>query len=1344
MQCIEDMEMRLRLIIVLCVYSLSLWAQPNQAKYLSLQEGLSSQQVIDVVHDHDGFVWIATEMGLNRFASNSFKHFYKSEKSDGSSVNSNEINTLLYDNDKLYIGTRANGLNVYDTRTNQFSYYLHSDKDPQSLATNDITDIIKSANGNLWLATYHQGVQQFDPVKKIFKRFNRKNIPGLPENSIWSLAEDQTGNLYIGHVNKGVSILDPKSHSVTVLSTAGTLLPDNEVKSLFCDKFNNIWIGTRKGLAIYHPSTRQIQRVSLSEKSRNGLEPFVYSIKEINGDIWIGAESSQLFILKTNDLAKAVMPKITSITPFYLKRGNTSSVQSIDLDQFGNIWMGIYSGGIAFVSHVKPFFSILSTENLMQVEGKPATVTSILNDRDNSVWLGTVGDGILQIDANGKVSRKNMRNSGIADDFLLSGLQDSDNNKWYGLQNSGVSFYDPKTQAWKKINAGEKMSSVRAIVEDKEGNICFAAEEGLFIHNPRTGSFKKIVTNTPMLGDYAPRTLIEDNKGNMWIGTYGQGIYIFNHDGKLIQRISKGQGINSNTINQLFADKQNNIWIATNEGIAFHKANTLPGHIQNIIPPGGDAWLTINAIAEDAGGNIWCATRSGILRYIPGKKRFLSYDQAFGLPLGGFTINSVGKDPAGQIFFGMPAGVCYFNPLNIPLTLPESPIKISRFMVFNTGETHAQSEKYPGISEEIALNHDENSFRVELAVMDYALHDMVEFSYQLHGRDEKWVFLGDEKNLDFRNIPHGSYELRIRTRLKNETWSQDYKRLLIRVSPPFYLSTLAMIIYALVLISVIITLVLFHIRKVYAEAELRVKKLQIEQDGKLNMERMNFYTNITHELRTPLTLILGPLEDLLHEEKLATKHREGVLMVQKNANRLFSLVNQLLEFRKVESQYKPLVLGEDFLGELVQHIVQKYSEANTNSNLEIRCKIEQEDIKTIFDAEIVQLILDNLLSNACKYTTSGSIEVRLRYEQDPLSTSALICVEDTGCGIAPEHLGKIFDRYYQVPKSVSHGTGVGLSLVKELAAIHHGKISVKSEPGKGSEFCVRLLTNAVAPALPETGMGTDLHALATNADSRPVILLVEDEMDLREYLTTVLAANYEVITAGNGNQGFELAKSHIPDLILSDVMMPDMDGFTMLEKMKQQRETSHIPTIFLTAKDTEADKVRGYSLGVDSYLTKPVSPKLLLKRIENLLLKRKAVYAEVLGRLSTDKKGLPPASADTEQNLWRENAFVQEFVNLVEGCIQDEILDAATLAEKMNMSQSTLYRKLKGLTGKNINQLVRKIRIQKAAQLLRSGQYNVTEVALMVGINSSIYFRQCFREEFGQLPSEYQKKKPQT
>ena len=1323
------MRVKLLLFLLFAGYSILLSGQVKKARYLSLQEGLSSQQVLDVVHDKYGFVWIATEMGLNRFSSNSFKTYYKSEKTDGLSVNSNEINTLLYDNDQLYIGTRANGLNVLDMKTNRFSYYLHDPNDRASIATNDITDIIKGKSGKLWLATYHQGVQRFDLLKKKFEHFNKKSIPSLPENSVWTLAEDQQGLLYIGHVNKGLSVFNASTRSVELFNAENTqgLLPDNEVKALFCDRKNNIWIGTRRGLAVYNPFTKRIRSISLANQAKNRVEPFVYSIKEIKGTIWIGAESSQLFFLQPSYSTDGDLQQIQTLSPFYLNTGNSSSVQNIDQDDFGNVWLGLYSGGIAFLGHLEPFFSVFPPSEMTPGIGKLATVTGILHDRGNSMWLATAGDGILQVQSTGALVKRTSHNSGLADDFLLSGFEDSQNNKWFGLQKGGVSFFNAKTKNWLRINAGEKMSAVRAIIEDTQQNIWFAAEEGLFIHNPKLQTFHKLVINTPMLGDYSPRTLVEDGRGYMWVGTYGQGLYIYNRDRELVRKISKGQGINSNTINYLFRDKRNNIWIATNEGLAFQSANKEIGQVESIVIPRSDAWLTINAIAEDGNGNIWCSTRMGLLRYLPEEKRLLSYDQTFGLPMGGFTNNSVALDIQGRLYFGMPAGVCYFDPALIPLKLPKSPIRISRFMVFNTGETHAQSEKYSNLAEEISLKHKENSFRVELAVMDYAMNDMVEFSYQLHGLDNNWIFLGNEKNLDFRNIPYGNYELRIRTRQKNENWSADYKHLFINISPPWYLSVYALLLYVLVIAVIVFIVFSIYVKKVNAEAELRVRKLQLEQEGNLHMERLNFYTNITHELRTPLMLILGPLDNLMQDPKLTSGHKDWVYMIQKSANRLFSLVNQLLEFRKVESQYKPLVLGEGFLAELVQETVLKYAEANNKKDLSIHCLVAEEDIKTIFDAEIVQLILDNLLSNACKYTSSGSVEVCLTYEQEGLSTCALICVKDTGCGIAAEYLEKIFDKFYQVPRSAAQGIGVGLALVKELAAIHHGKISVKSEPGKGSEFCVRLLTNAV------------VSAVNVSDDQRPLLLLVEDDRDLRAYLTKLLCSKYEVIQAENGFEALTLAKSRVPDIILSDVMMPDMDGFRMLEELKQERETSHIPIIFLTARDSEPDKERGYELGVDSYLTKPVSPQLLFRRIENLLLKRKAVYAEVLGQLSAQNTQGVTEKVTPHTELWRENAFVQEFVCLVEECIQDEVLDATRLADRMNMSQSTLYRKLKGLTGKNINQLVRKVRIQKAAQLLQSGQYNVTEVSLMVGINSSIYFRQCFKEEFGQLPSEYQK-----
>ncbi|RYE29360.1 MAG: hypothetical protein EOP48_32685, partial [Sphingobacteriales bacterium] len=324
----------------------------------------------------------------------------------------------------------------------------------------------------------------------------------------------------------------------------------------------------------------------------------------------------------------------------------------------------------------------------------------------------------------------------------------------------------------------------------------------------------------------------------MWVGTYGQGLYVYDQQWKMVRKISKGQGIGSNTINYLLRDRKNNIWIATNEGLSIQSVNKKFGDLDNVILPESDAWHTINALAEDRNGNIWCSTRMGLLRYLPGEKRFLSYDHAYGLPLGGFTKNSVATDKNGVLLFGMPGGLCYFDPSTIPLTLPKSPISISRFTVFNTGEAQLQSEKYPDVTQEISLEHMENSFRIELAVMDYALNNIVEFSYKLHGLDDNWILLGNEKNLDFRNIPYGRYELLIRTRLKNEKWSDQYTKLFINIAPPIYWSAMAIAFYCIVIASTIFAIVFFYFKKIKAEAQLNLKKLQLEQDGKLHMERM--------------------------------------------------------------------------------------------------------------------------------------------------------------------------------------------------------------------------------------------------------------------------------------------------------------------------------------------------------------------------------------------------------------------------------------------------------------------------------------------------------------------------
>lgn len=752
--------------------------------------------------------------------------------------------------------------------------------------------------------------------------------------------------------------------------------------------------------------------------------------------------------------------------------------------------------------------------------------------------------------------------------------------------------------------------------------------------------------------------------------------------------------------------------------------------------------LITQAIAEDIKGNIWISTNSGVLQYIPQDGKVLSYDKYFGVPLGGFKSGSTYTDKRGNILFGTSSGICLFNPLDIPLDIPLPQVRFNRIFVCDNREANTSLQERTFVNNEVLrLRYSENTFRIEYAVADYALTGLIEYSYQLEGIDKVWNSVGEEQVMDFRNIPAGEYELRVRARYKNAAWTDEYVSLNIAVVPPFYLSLTAILLYIVAVALVVFLIVFFYLRKVRLENELRLKKNEHEQREHLYVERLNFFTNITHELRTPLTMILGPLEDLLRNDGLEKKQRELVELVQNSANRLFGLVNQLLEFRKVESEHKDLVLGDGHLEDLVIEIVNKYRGLNTKKGLEIVYTPPPVAVKTRFDVDIMQMVLDNLLSNAYKFTTEGTIEVHLYYLEQDLAHWAVIEVKDSGMGIPIEMKDKIFERYYQIENSDGNGTGIGLALVKELMSIHHGHVQVDSTLGRGSVFTVRFVAPVVGRAASD---GFNITAVESDkAKGRFSVLLVEDDPTLRGYLRSILEDEYDIFEAGNGEEGFQRALQEIPDIIISDVMMPELDGFAMTEKLRSRSEVSHIPVVLLTAMNTDQDREKGYRLGIDSFLTKPVLTRTLKSRLHNIFKRRKELYKHFLSQQGDEDSSLVDSSEEQGFNLEvlkLENKFIQDLVETIEERFQDQGLDIQFLSDRMNMSASTLYRKVKALTGKSINQFIRKVRMKKASELLQSGNYNITEVAFLVGINSLVYFRQCFKEEFGELPSKFAKK----
>ena len=656
---------------------------------------------------------------------------------------------------------------------------------------------------------------------------------------------------------------------------------------------------------------------------------------------------------------------------------------------------------------------------------------------------------------------------------------------------------------------------------------------------------------------------------------------------------------------------------------------------------------------------------------------------------------------------------------------------------------------------EIELTHEQNSFNLTFNVQDYSLANQVEYAYMLKGLENSWYTINEQNSVTFRNIPPGKYEFLVKARLHNQDWSEDTTSLRIHINPPLWLTWWAKLIYILITISIIYTIIHAYKKKIDLESLYTLEKKNHEQEQELNQERLRFYTNITHELRTPLTLILGPLEDMQKDTSLPTRQAQKLSVIHQSALRLLNLINQILEFRKTETQNKKLCVCKGNIAPLIHEIGLKYKELNQKKAIDFQIQIEKEEMPLFFDKEIITIILDNLISNAIKYTEQGKITLSLYPTTRNGVTYTEIKVSDTGYGISAEALPHVFDRYYQESgKHQASGTGIGLALVRNLVELHEGEIRVESIQNEGSTFYISLLTDNIYPnalhgdstkqteeemiseAVPEDSQNTEPET------SKPILLIVEDNEDIQKYIAESFSDSFEVITGSNGEEGKQQALNRIPDIIVSDIMMPVMDGITLCRQLKEDVRTSHIPVILLTAKDSLQDKEEGYEVGADSYLTKPFSASLLRSRINNLLDSRKKLIAQ-FQQAGTNHN--PNSHLDEKRSIITEalskldNEFIEKITQLVEDNLSSEKIDITYLSDKMCMSGSTLYRKMKALTGLSTNEYIRKVKMQNAERLLLEGKYNISEIAYKIGMNSTGYFRQCFKDEFGVSPSDYLK-----
>lgn len=1356
---------------------LQLTAQSHSVKKLGIEQGLSNNYVVSITQDKQGFLWFATEEGLNKFDGTRFITYYKNDlPHNNQGITGNELNRVYADSKRpiIWIATQRDGLNAYNYDEQTFTAYQHNPENPHSLITNDVTDISPSTQNDdgLWVSTYYRGIEYLNINNGQFTHYNRSTVPSLPSNQTWTVLDGGDNNLYIGHVGSGFSIFSLKDKSVKNFQNETgnpTSLPGNDVFCIIKDANGNIWLGTNNGLALYNAANDNFITFRNNKNDKYAtLCSRILSIRQLKDNrLWIASELNGIAILNLKQ-GMFLSPEELSIE--YIQEGDDSrslsnaSARCIFQDSFDNIWIGTWGGGINFISSKPPLFTTLSYSPILNNENSlnNKVASSLCMDRQGRIWIGTDGGGINVFEGEKRIAIYKKESGDIPSNFILASLQDSKGNLWFGSYQGGISYYDSRNRRFRSISLmGQSNLDVRTIYEDAQHNIWVGYSGGIVVLNPLT---MKIIQhyntdNSELHSDFI-RSIAQDEKGRFWIGTFGDGLGIYTPNLQKIKTFTQRDGFCSNTINQIIQDKQKRMWIGTGEGlVCFLSTDEL--NYKTYQRKDGLINTNICAITEDKKGNIWFSNNKGISCYVTNKGCFYNYDHSDDVPAGSFSSSCVTQSKNGQIYFGSINGVCCFNP---DITMNEQPAPaavVTEMKILGRLSNLENNDMIINLSkgQNVELSHAQNSFGLTFNVQNYSLVNQVEYVYMLKGLENSWYTVNENNSVTFRNIPPGKYEFLIKARIHNQKWPEEATSLTIRINPPLWLTWWAKLIYILVSISITYLILHAYKKKLDLESLYTLEKKNHEQEQELNQERLCFYTNITHELRTPLTLILGPLEDMQKEASLPAKQAQKLSVIHQSALRLLNLINQILEFRKTETQNKKLCVSKGNIAPLIYEIGLKYKELNQNTKIDFRIQIEKEEMFLFFDKEIITIVLDNLISNAIKYTEQGCVTLSLHQTMRNEVAYTEIKVSDTGYGISAEALPHIFDRYYQESgKHQASGTGIGLALVKNLVTLHEGEIRAESIQNEGSTFYISLLTDNIypnalhadstEPVQEEMNQNTELEYSqeATLDTSKPILLIVEDNEEIQKYIVESFTDSFEVITANNGEEGKQQALSRIPDIVVSDIMMPVMDGITLCKQLKDDVRTSHIPIILLTAKDSLQDKEEGYEVGADSYLTKPFSASLLRSRINNLLDSRKKLVAQFQAQstpgsqIDLSEKRIVIAEALSKL----DNEFIEKITLLIEENLSSEKIDINYLSDKMCMSGSTLYRKMKALTGLSTNEYIRKVKMENAERLLLEGKFNISEIAYKVGMNSTGYFRQCFKEEFGLSPSDYLKQIKQS
>jgi signal transduction histidine kinase/ligand-binding sensor domain-containing protein/DNA-binding response OmpR family regulator len=1364
----------------------------DNIKFEQLSEGLSEKSVTCILQDHKGFMWFGTRNGLNRYDGVEFK-IYEFVYGDSTTLSGNFINSLVEDSlGNLWVGTLDAGLNLYDRHKDTFIRYQPKAGDHDALSDNWISDLYRDSKNNLWIGTEKEGLDLLEPGSKKFKHFKKDplNNLSLSNNHIRVIFEDARLNLWVGTYGGGLDLYDRKQnkfvHHRHDPNDEGTISSDY-LYSHLKDSEGNSWVGTREGLnlIVENENGYSFKRYKPNIKDPTGLiHNIVLSIAEDNlGRLWIGMENGALTIYdKKTETFSNFWPNPLDPTSI-----GSNSIWCVYKDKMGTMWIGARNRGInkwdqyqtKFVHHILPPSGNHKLAN--------NDVLCFVEDEKGNLWIGTDGGGLNYFDRKTNTYTHFVHDpkdpKSLSSNSVISLELDSHGDLWIGTWEGGLNRFDKKTGSFRHYyHDPENPKSlgsnyVFSIFEDSSGKLWVGAfYEGLDLYDRESDSFihyKRDVSNPKAIGHNRVFTMFEDSKKNIWIGSEGGGLihmqldkngepvftsYRYNPDDSL--------SLSSNLINAIYEDNRHNLWIGTWAGLnrfdyhtrtfrAFRKEDGLADNV-------------VYGIIEDHEGNLWVSTNQGISKFDPLNLKVENYNTADGLQAQEFIRGSFLKSKSGEFFFGGVNGFNSFFPKEVLSNPNIPPVYVTNFWIYNDlmkpGVANSPLTSNITETEEIILPYTQNEFSFEFAALNYSQAFKNRYSYYLEGYDKTWHDAGTQRKASYAKVPPGTYRFMVKGANNDGVWNEKGTVLRIIVNPPWWKTWWAYMAYAITAIAIFLWYRQNLINRERLRNDLKLEHLELTKMQEMDRLKSYFFTNISHEFRTPLTLILSPIRDMA-AGTFKGDVKKQYQMVIRNGERLLRLINQLLDLSKLGAGSMKLKTSNlDIVG-FLRPIVAAFDSFALRSHIKFSFEHPLEPVFVYLDPDKFEKIITNLLSNAFKFTREGEIKLTVRVFSDPQDKLMLgetlhgkveIAVTDSGTGIPQEYLSSIFDHFYQVAyHSNAEGSGIGLSLTKELVELHKGTIHVESIEGKGSVFKVLLLqgrdhlkdteidesdgpialANRTIAGFDQMAPANVAASAADNAsdirEQLPRILIVEDNTDMRTYIKQSLQENYHIIEASDGIEGLKKGMENIPDLIVSDVMMPGIDGITLCKNLKQNIYTSHIPVILLTAKADLESRIEGLETGADEYLSKPFNSYELQVRTRNLIRSREILRERFTKsqKLVLEPKEISITSLDEK--------FLKNVLQIIEKNMGVSEFRVESLGKELEMDPMAVYRKLKALTGQTAVEFIRTIRLKRAAQLLKQQKLTVAEVTYNVGFNDLQYFRTCFKKQFGVSPSEY-------